>query len=106
MKVKFISTSNSAFDELVGKEGTLGIDMVASFKFDAEAEDVSFDFRHGYMRTSQIENIKYDEISRFCYNIIIKTRNSVYIFQEGTKTDTPPLTKEEILAYQIAYGLF
>ena len=55
MKVKFISTTNSAFEELVGKELELSYGMTARFTFDAS--DVSFDFRHGYASTSQIKNI-------------------------------------------------
>ena len=95
MKVKFLSTTNSAFDELIGKEMELSIGMVAHYTFDAD--DCSFDFRHGRGRTSAIREIQYNEISMGCTNISIITNNSTYIFQHGEPSDQKPWTKEEKL---------
>lgn len=96
MKVTFISCTNPMMAELIGKEGTLGYSMTASFSFDAE--DVSFDFRHGYITTSIISSITITEISFNCYEIKIQTRNSEYVFRKGELSDKKPLTKDEILA--------
>ena len=95
MKVKFLSTTNKAFDELIGKEMELSIGIVAHYTFDSN--DCSFDFRHGRGRTSAINEIKYNETSLGCTEIVIITNNSTYIFQHGTPSDQKPWTKEEKL---------
>jgi hypothetical protein len=103
MKVKFLRTTNSAFNELIGKEMELSIDMIASYTFNSD--DCSFDFRHGRGRTSKIKSIIYDEISFGCTNIIIETNNSTYTFQHGEPSDKKPLSKEESLNLAIAAGM-
>lgn len=102
MKVEFISTTNSLFEELIGKECELSIGLTANYKFDPEG--CSFDFRHGYGRTSRIKQINYNEVSLNCYDIEIITNNSTYVFRHGTKTDKKPLTEEEKLNLQLALG--
>jgi hypothetical protein len=104
MKVKFISSTNQAFEELFGEEVDLSYSMIAHFTFDTS--DVSFDFRHGYARTSQIENISIVETSRFCFEITIKTVNSTYVFQEGIPSDKLPFSKKDRLITSLAYGVF
>ncbi len=96
MKVKFISSTHSVSEELNGREGDLRIGMNATFMF--EPIDVSFELRKGTWRTSQIKNIEYDEISMGCYNIVINTNNSEYVFQYGTPSDKEPFTDEERMA--------
>lgn len=100
MKVTFKATSNTMMQELIGKEGELGYSMTARFSF--AADDVSFEFRHGYFTTSQIANIRIEEVSRFCFLITIETNNSTYIFQQGELSDTKPFTKEEKLGIALA----
>jgi len=104
MKVKMISSTNNAFESLFGLQVDLHIDMIATYSFDSNLVD-DFNFRHGTCRTSQIKSIVYDEISMGCTNIIIKTRNSEYIFQHGEPSNEKPLTKEEILAFQMGLGM-
>jgi len=104
MKVKMLSTSNKVLEELIGKEMELRIDTIASYTFDPKG--CSFDFRRGNCTTSQIKSIVYDEVSMGCTNIIIKTRNSEYIFQHGEPSNKKPLTDEEILNYQLALGMY
>jgi len=68
---------------LFGVDIELNIQMIAYMTFNTT--DVNdFDFRHGNARTSSIKKIEYIETSRFCYDIIITTANSVYTFQHGT----------------------
>jgi len=104
MKVKFISSTNSAFKELEGKEVNLSYDAIAYFTFDSDS--MSFEFRHGNARTSLIKNINFKETSRFCYIITIDANNSTYIFQKGEESNKLPFTKEETLIATLAYGLF
>jgi hypothetical protein len=99
-----LSTTNSAFQELVGKTIDLSYDMVAYMQFDTG--DVSFDFRHGCARTSRIMNIQIDEVSRSCFDITITTRNSIYVFRKGTFSDVPVFTELEELQIQLAMGVF
>lgn len=106
MKVKFISSTNSAsaFEELQGKDGELSYSMTARFTFDNS--DVSFDLRHGYFSTSYIKNIKIEEISFNCFLITIDTNNSQYVFQNGEFSDRKPFTNKEKLDISLAFGLF
>jgi len=108
MKCKFISSTNSAFEELINKEVDLYYSLVASFTFDTS--DVSFDFRHGTARTSIITNIKIEENYRFCYLITITTSNSTYVFQEGSAENLEkklePFSKEQKLGLALAFGVF
>jgi len=101
MTTTLLSTTNSNADEIVGKECKLHIDMTASFTFDAT--DCNFDLRHGRYSTSTIEKIEYNEVSRHYYEISISTRNSVYVFSKGTKSNIKPLTSDELLALQMAF---
>lgn len=103
MKTVFISTTNKYFEELIGIEVELHIDLIATYTF--KTNDVPFEFRHGICRTSLIEQINYNKVSRNCYDIEIKTENSKYIFRYGTKTEEEPLTKEEKLEIQIGLGM-
>lgn len=103
MKVKLLSTTNSGMKELEGKEGILSFTDVAYFTFDAT--DVSFDFRHGSIRTSLLSSVVFEETSRLCYKITVSTMNSVYIFQKGEESDLEPYTKKEITQLQMALGL-
>lgn len=96
MKCKFISSTNTYAQELIGKEVNLSYGMQCYFTFDTS--DVSFDFRHGEFSTSLIRNINIEEISLACYKITIDTRNSQYVFQKGELSDKKPLTKDEIFA--------
>jgi len=101
MTVKFITSTNKAFSSLFNIEVNLNIEMVAYMTFDTNLID-DFNFRHGNARTSTIEKIEYNEVSRGCTEIKITTRNSVYIFQHGQPSDEKPLTKKEMLDLQMA----
>ena len=104
MKVKMITSTNSAFSPLFGVQMELNIEMVAYMSFNPE--DVNdFDFRQGTARTSSIVQVHYLETSMNCYEITVETRNSVYTFQKGEPSDKKPLTKKEILELQIAAGM-
>jgi hypothetical protein len=69
--------------------------MTFKFEFD-EDYTPSFDFRHGYMTSSLIKEIIYEEVNLNYYHITIKTRNSEYVFSNGTKSDKKPLSDKEI----------
>ena len=105
MNVKMISTTNSAFDELIGKKGTLKIDRTFNFNFSEDMEGVSFDFRRGYMTSSAIETFTQVEVSMSCYELTINTSNSTYVFRDGELTDEKPYTKEQKLDIMMMYGL-
>lgn len=105
MKVKFISCTNPYMQPIVGYNGTLAYSMTASFSFEA-IEGTPFEFRHGYLSTSQIKEIKIEEVSYFCFDITITTNNSVYVFQHGEPSDKPPLSKEEKLDIMLGMCLF
>lgn len=103
MKVKFIESTNKAFESLFGVEMELNIQMQAYMSFDPEdMSEYDFDFRKGEARTSTIKSIQYNEIARFYYEIVIETNNSTYIFRQGKENTNIPYTKEEILAMQMA----
>ena len=94
MKVTFKSSTNKAFEELIGKEMELTIDLCAHYTFDPEG--CSFDFRHGTGRTSIITSYTSEEISMGCFEITINTYNSTYVFHNGEYDENKPaLTKEE-----------
>jgi len=99
-----LSTTNSSFEELVGKTIKLSYDMMAYMEFDTE--DVSHDFRHGYARTSRITTIKIDEVSRFCFDITITTRNSVYVFRKGEYSEMRAFTRMEENLIALEMGVF
>ena len=68
-------------------------------------EYYDFDLRRGVWNTSQLQSITYEEISRGCFIITAKTRNSTYIFQHGEESDKKLLTDDEILNKQLAFGM-
>jgi hypothetical protein len=97
MRVKFLSSTNKGYQALNDVEMDITIDTVVYMKFnpmDISADDV-FEFRHGTTRTSLIKQINYEEVSMGCYEITVKTNNSVYVFQKGKKTDKKPFDLEE-----------
>lgn len=100
MKVKFLSTTNDLAECIVDQEVELHFEHTASFTFNPEG--LEFEYRKGRWRTSQIQNINFNEISRDCYIITITTRNSEYVFQKGTLSDKKPYTDDEILGFQMA----
>jgi len=100
MKVKFISTTNNLAECIVGQEVELHFEHTAGFTFNPEG--LGFEYRKGEWRTSQIQNINFNETSRDCYIVTITTRNSEYVFQKGIPSDKKPLTDDEILGFQMA----
>jgi len=109
MKAKFVSTTNRLFESVEGAIGELSIGMVCYFDYSSDKEAMGrapFELRHGTMRTSSNQNIKFTEVSLFCYEIEIQTKNSVYVFEVGERSDKKPLTREEELGIALAVGLF
>jgi len=103
MKVKFIKSTNKAFESLFGMEMDINIQMQVYMTFDPEdMKEYDFDFRKGDARTSTIKSIQYNEIARFYYEIVVETNNSTYIFRQGKENTKIPYTEEERLAMQMA----
>ena len=103
MKVKFVSTTNEMAEPIVGKECELDYLTKAHFEYDPTG--LGFDYRKGEWHTSLIENINIREETLNYYIITIDTRNSQYIFSKGEISEKRPLTKEEIIEQQIAFGM-
>jgi hypothetical protein len=103
MKVTLISSTNELFRPIEKLEMniTIGLTVVMDYK-EYISDDLKDGFETGVARTSYIKEIKYNEISRNCYDITVKTLNSVYVFRKGKLTNIPPLTKEEIEQIQMA----
>ena len=105
MKVKFISTTNELAQCIVGRECNLSYDLTAHFIYNSDG--LEFDYRKGVWRTSIIKTVNIEEISRFCYDITIKTSTgSEYVFREGEKSDKAPLTEEEKATLLLSMGVF
>ena len=106
MQVKLLSTTNELFKCLEGIRGVLNIDMRFSFDFREAMEGgfvPIFDLRRGYMYSSTIKTINYNEVNRNYFHIIVSTGNSTYIFEHGKKNDEKPFTKEEIDSIVLAH---
>ena len=103
MKVKFIESTNKAFEPLFGMEMDIIIQMQVFMEFDPEdMKEYDFDFRKGSARTSTIKSIQYNEIARFYYEIVVETNNGTYIFRQGKENTDEPYTDEEKQAIQMA----
>jgi|SaaInl8_200m_RNA_FD_contig_123_3682_length_2618_multi_3_in_1_out_0_5 hypothetical protein len=129
MKVQLISASSldgreNAFKSLCGLYGNMSIGSVIFFDFSGNRDEsiydankdhleqmqkddpsFSFEFRRGEFRTSSFSNIDRKEVSRFCYEYTVTTRNSVYVFREGEESEEAPYSETEILDMQIGLGM-
>jgi hypothetical protein len=103
MKVTLISSTNELFRpiEKLTMNITIGLTVIMDFK-EYTNNELKYGFEKGVARTSHIKEIKYNEISRNCYDITVKTLNSTYVFRKGKLSNNPPLTKEEIEQIQMA----
>lgn len=104
------SLDDNAFSGLCGIKGKMSISNIIFFNWaNQEGNDeklnelqlkdpvLSFDCRHGSFRTSHYHKIIRMEVSYLCFDYIIFTRNSIYVFREGEYSERPKMSDFERL---------
>jgi hypothetical protein len=91
MKATLIKTDNDLFDFMIGMSGELSFTTHIKFYFEPN-EITPFEMRRGNFRSSNIESMTQTEVSQNCIEIFIKTKNSIYVFEVGTRTNETPIS--------------